>query len=476
MRSSRAQQAVLVIALVACLVKGLVMARITPPFQTPDEYGHYDYVLYLSYIDWARFLAGDVARPTGYNDITTEELWAVTRATGTESHLRGQGLARPLPSLSAQIAGGATFVPTDTHEQLRTRTVVPPQFNYPILYYGVAAVLVKGVRVFTANPVVAYHVVRMTSLLLILLTVYLVWRLAVFHFEGWVPPALAAAFVALQPQLGLLGTSVQSDVLTIALTTLAGVLAIRYAEVPGLTRSAALGLVIAALLLTKVHAAAAVVVAVTAVIAWVQRTRGVRAVLSHLVIAGAVASLGLWWYVRAYVLYGSATGMVGDFRTAQFAGRRQNIRAWLAQWRNTVESFWGVWGWLEIALPRAWYDLLGGAYVVSLVPLVTAPRSASLYARHASAIVFWATLTIAYTLVMAVVAALVGPVHNNQGRHWLPLVAVPALLLAAAGAALERRSRVPGWVLLAAWCVLLTATNAGLVRAALAFYAGIPHP
>ena len=41
---------------VSALLKGVALAFFIPPFQTPDEYGHYDYVLYLSKVPVGRFL------------------------------------------------------------------------------------------------------------------------------------------------------------------------------------------------------------------------------------------------------------------------------------------------------------------------------------------------------------------------------------------------------------------------------------
>jgi hypothetical protein len=466
---------VLGIGLLACLVRGIYVAAVTPPFQTPDEYGHYDYVLYLSHIDWGRFLVGDVARPVGYNDVTTDELWAVTRATGTESHLRGQGLPARLPTRDRQLAAGAAYQPSDSHQALSTKVVVAPQFNYPILYYGAAALMVKGLRVATSNPVAAYYLVRSASLVFALVTVWLTWLIAgaMFGPEDWLPAAFSVAFVALQPQLGMLGSSVQSDVLTVTLTTLAGYVAVRYAQTPTRRLAITQGAVIGLLLLTKLHAAAAAAAAFAVLVAWpIRRPEHVRSGLINLAVTASIAAVvGLWWYVRAYVLFGSAVGMVGDFKTAGFAGPRHNVRVWLAQWRLTYDSFWGMWGWLEVPLPGAYYAMLSWLSAISLVPLVRLP-SVTGWRGPALAVVYWVALVTAYAGVMGAVAAFVGPVHNNQGRHWLPIVAAVALLLGHAGAALAQRSRALGYVLLALWCLALSAANARLTLDTSTFYGG----
>ena len=476
MHASAGQRLVLALGLVACLLKGVFTAAVTPPFQTPDEYGHYDYVLYLSYIDWREFLMGRVARPTGYNGVATEELWAATRATGTESHLRGQGFTRPARTFTQQVDAGDGFVRVDTHAALAGITIVAPQFNYPVLYYGSASVLVRLVRLFTTNPVIAYHVVRACSLLLLAATVFLAWRTAIVMFgsHDWLPVGVTTAFVALQPQLGMLGTSVQSDMLTVTLVTWAACLAVGYDRAPRVGLAVWQGVVIGALALTKIHAAAAVAVAFTTLIAWHQfRTRG-RQPFVHLVVAGSVAAvLGLWWYVRAFVLFGSTTGMVGDFRTAQFVGRRQNVRAWMAQWPYTWDTFWGVWGWAEIRMPDVVYTAIGWMSALSVVPALRPAAVRGVWRASAQGSTWYClALVLSYAGIMAVVAATIGPIHNNQGRHWLPIVIAPALILGSIGVTTTGRWRPAGYALLAIWCVALAATNVVLLVITSRYYGG----
>jgi hypothetical protein len=232
------------------------------------------------------------------------------------------------------------------------------------------------------------------------------------------------------------------------------------------------GLVIGALLLTKLHAAAAAAAAFGVVAAWCTPRRGLREAGRHVASAAAVAAIvGLWWYVRAYVLYGSPTGMVGDFRTAQFAGKRQNILTWLSQWRLTHDSFWGVWGWLEVPLPGAYYAVLSTLGVVSVVPLAGGlARRRAFPEQGIASSVYWVALVGAYAAIMVAVAALIGPVHNNQGRHWLPLVGAVALLLGVSGQMIGERRRTVAYTLLGAWCIALTAANVRLIRAMGLFY------
>lgn len=468
---------VLWICLAACLAKGVAALVVIPPFQTPDEYGHYDYVLYLSYIDVPAFVAGATARPTGYNDVTTDELWFVTRVTGTESHLRGPGLQRPLPRFAEQWSHARTFVPSDTHERLRKKTIVAPQFNYPVLYYGSLAGLTKVLRSMSVNPLARYHIARACSLLMVLLTVYLFWRAVLIAWPGISTRGLAlgTGFVALQPQLTLLGSAVQSDTLAVLLVTASLVPAARYARRGAIADVVVLGLLTGALLLTKLHTACAVGAAGLALVSWkaagdVSWRRGVR---HALVLAGVAAVIGAWWYVRSYVLFGSYTGMVGEFRAQPFGTPRQNLTWWLDQYPLMWNSFWGMWGWLEVPLPIVFYRAFAVLTVVTALTLLSSvglPMPAE-KGRIAFPL-YLAALAGAYAALMVTIAIVIGPAHNNQGRHWLPIIGVAAscLILSMRAGPISRRRRVLEHAALIAWTATLIAANVSLLLRTAAFY------
>jgi hypothetical protein len=461
-------------ALIACLGKGLLIAWVTPPFQTPDEYGHYDYVLYLSHVDWVEFLRGNTARPTRFDDVTTKELWAVTAATGTETHLRSGRLVTPMPRFLPQVEAGRGFVATDEDAALRGRVAVPPQFNYPILYYGGCALVVKATRWWTPNPVIAYHVVRGTSQVIVLATVAVLWLFLQIGMrtDDWRPAALALVFAALQPELGMLGASVQSDVLTVFLVSLSALTAVTYAQRRRPRDAAWFGFVVGLLLLTKVHAAGAASAAFGMLALVDGRRSGLSRVARHLAVAGGVALVtGGWWYLRSGLLFGNLTGMVGDFRSPGFGSPRQNVLSWVTQWPLTVKSFWGIWGWLEVPVADAYYWALSVALIGTCALGVFRPLRSAL--AHTERWLVWypVLLTAAYAAVMVLVAAVVGPYHNSQGRHWLPVIVLPCVVLAVAG----QRCSVRGWrragtALVVGWAALLAATNGALVAAMLEKY------
>jgi hypothetical protein len=192
--------------------------------------------------------------------------------------------------------------------------------------------------------------------------------------------------------------------------------------------------------------------------------RHLRTLASLWLVAGLV---GGWWYVRAYILYGSHTGMVGNFRTAPFGTPKQNIGWWLEQWPLTFKSFWGMWGWLEVPLPPGLYGFLAILSVVTagLASVALYRRREALWALSTS-VAFVVSLAVAYACIMVVVAAFVGPVHNNQGRHWLPVVAVLALGVATAAS----RSGSSPRVTTLTWAGALGIANGILIMQTLGFY------
>lgn len=186
-----------------------------------------------------------------------------------------------------------------------------------------------------------------------------------------------------------------------------------------------------------------------------------------------VGLIGGWWYVRSYLLSGSPTGMVvGEFRTQPFGTPRQNASWWLGMWRLTFQSYWGYWGWLEVPLPAWCYRLLAGASVLSAILAIGGLLGAL---RHrlpaARRLVFWVAMASGYVAIMAVVAVVIGPAHNNQGRHWLPIVMVPALTLGWCAATAEAiAGRLASGGIVAAWIILLSGANILLVLGTMHFY------
>ncbi len=142
--------------LAIALVKGLALTALIPPFQTPDEYAHYDYAVYLSRVPPLAFLRGEVTRPTvmRHAEVVTSEVRAVAGAAGVFPHLTDAVLPKRQP-LSDMLAAAAAWDGRELDlSHVRTWNAA---MNYPPLYHGALAVLLRVQRAAGVNPLLRFY-------------------------------------------------------------------------------------------------------------------------------------------------------------------------------------------------------------------------------------------------------------------------------------------------------------------------------
>ncbi len=214
-----------------------------------------------------------------------------------------------------------------------------------------------------APPYRGVRLLRLAGLAVGALTVLAVARLAaVVLGEG--PWAFAAtAFVALNPQVCFLMTSISNDGLAALLGALVTLAAIRIARRDDRCAGsplavAGLGLALGLALLTRMTLLA--LVPFTVACLWVasrrDRSTFVRLALGCCGVAGAVAG---WWFVRNTVVYGDplaqAACLVANagLTTHRWIGSRF---FWLPREdgfvSRTFQSYWGFFGWMSLPQSR----------------------------------------------------------------------------------------------------------------------------
>lgn len=255
-------------------------------------------------------------------------------------------------------------------------------------------------------------------------------------------PALAAALVALNPQLLFTTALVSNDALLAALG--AAILwwcvrggvgasggALRWAAVAGVLFGLALLTKQSALLLGPVILLAGWRAAegrwrpgIAVTLTWG---------LTSLLVAG-------WWFLRNLGLYGDLFGLAvfkTEFATQPFAWG--DPAAWLGAARQLFGSFWGRFGWMSLPAP-AW-----ALWIYAALCLVAAAGLARLRPWRAlggpwALTAVAAAMALAWTLAFAYTAGLVA----WQGRMLFPAIAGIALILAAGlRAALRALPRPP---------------------------------
>jgi hypothetical protein len=453
------------LALAIAALKGALLLALVPAFQTPDEYGHYDYVLYLSRVSPAGFLAGRGMDDgvIGATEYATREIRCLAEASGAGGHLADAEPIEVRP-LGAAARQAADCRHADTREALEAGGRFNLLSNYPPLYYFAMSLVVRAARDIGVNPLVTYHGVRAISILLLCAAIAVAVRLFGRLGVGTGVTFAAAMVLALHPQLSMLSVSVQPDVLGLVLVTFALLRLVVVLERPGTREAAWLGAALGLLLLTKLHLALPVIgTGAVAGLVGVRRGRGRNAVRAALVSATVAACVGGWWYLRSWLLFGNVMGLMETGRDTGSSGSfLVNLRHFVElRGAEVLRSYWGVWGWLDYGLPHwllPWLGLLvigpavlllAGAHMVRWAPPAGRARAgaparsspgdspavepgseAAVDPLNGRGLLMIALAFALFAGQMVAITGLYGLV-NDQGRHWLGYAAVHALYLAA---------------------------------------------
>lgn len=364
-------------------------ARLTPPWQAPDEPAHFNYIARVA----ASPLDPPVIEPGDYPFAYLEEL-----------------KARRFPK-----EWSITGITYEDHQ--------------PPLYYYLAAVAYRLAPPHTAARLLA---VRLVSVALGGVVVFGAWWFARRGWPGnaWLPLA-TAGFVGFLPMHLAVSAAANNDALANAVAVLALAWSFERAmwrpkgERPAIVSGAVLGLAF----LTKLTIVLPVLAAL-ATAEWLALRRrespNPRAIL-RLIARGMTAGALIAgpWLLRNVSVYGLldplALGrhdavVVGQPRTAEWIAT-YGLASWLGRLLVfTFDSFWGVFGWLGEFLDRRVYHLMAAATFIAGLGL--ARRSRRL-AGAFSATERTATL-LGLVMLVAVVAAFLGynwRLVQHQGRY-----------------------------------------------------------
>lgn len=313
----------------------------------------------------------------------------------------------------------------------------------------------------------AWHLVRLLSILLGAVTVWAIYRLGRLLFPSQPGISLAmAGLVAFTPQFLFLSAVANNDNAATAFSALVlwQTAALLYDRQPRAfwLRSGLLGLLLGLGLLSKASLLALVPVVMLALVVAAVRWRGVRepgagaAPFSRRppwilrLLGGLAISLGLaaavagWYFVRNWALYGHP--LAWSFVLATNALRQGpvtlDVLAWLC--RGVFRSFWL--GWIGIAFDEFVYWLIAAACLVALAGfgawLIRRWCTLDAELRWALGLLgLHAAITLASLLQWT--ATVLG---TDQGRLIYPLLPAVMLLLAV-GWAWWARGRWRNWVL-----------------------------
>ncbi len=399
--------------LIGHVALGLVYLFTTPPFEAPDEPAHYRYVRYLVE---QRALPPMVVADTEWD--------------------QGQMHQAPL-----YYALGALLVGHIEHSDAeaifpRNPYVVVGRADVP----GNKNVVLhrQGAEAGGGSLLLALRLLRGLSLACTASTVALGYALGRRLLPGrHARVALGTALVAFNPQFLFIGASISNDPLVTLCSTLMLYLSVRAAEGEGdpIGMPLAMGAVAGAAALTKLNGLSSVLFVVAAY-GWrfyARADEGLwRGLVRPILLAGVAAlAVGGWWYIRNAWFYQEPMGLWSYSRIFAIHSETLSLGDTIKVLLGAVISYWGVFGWMNVAAPEAFY-------VAVRVLCVAAILGNAWYllrrARRRELGRLWGAQTFLSGLwLVIVVAALVywtQTMTRTQGRLAFPAITVIGILLA----------------------------------------------
>lgn len=391
------------------LVLGALYTAATPALEGPDEPWHFAYLERL-------------ASQEGLPDL---------RDPASEIYRRSQGPQSPLfYALAAWLAQPFDMSRWQGLLVLNPHGSIgdPSTFGNKNVYLHAPSVSREG-----GEAERALRSARLLSLVLGGLTVAATWSLAglLFPMRSAVR-VLASGLVAFNAQVLFLSAVLNNDPLITGLASVTLVSLLRLVGMPDRRFRSwlAAGTLIGLSSLAKLAGLALGAVAVMVlVVRWRRRPDlGDRALEAIWLGSGAVL-VGGWLYARNWLLYGNPLGWEV---WVPYTSRRIDPLTWtqfLSEARGTLFSFWGLFGWFNLAL-HPWlyqgFGLLVAAALGGLLWLLWRHRGrrAGVRAEPVLAALWLAVVGVSWLRFMRVSLA-------GQGRYFFPALAVIAGLLAA---------------------------------------------
>lgn len=451
------------------LLRGVIYASVVPPWQSPDEFRHFDY---------ARLIA-EHGRLVTYADLSPQLEEEIIASLLQFEYWRFGYLEVPFDRENPPHKF-ADFLPSHA----------PYTYQSPFYYLITGSIL----RPLLGRDVTfQMYVLRLVSLLLGTLTVVIASLVArqIFPDDGFMRIGVPA-FIALLPMHGFITAMVNNDVLAEFIVSLLLLLSVR-----ALTRGLRWPEIVAMATLpilawyTKRTAVVSIPLALATIpLFWL--SRGLKVKRGHAVAAITIFAFSMVLLVakagslRALLSRASPKEMGNLLLPDDIAAwlldpshfSRQAIPLYFHSLRIMLESFWAMFGWMNLRLGEAWYRLLAlvclfSALGVVLFTVRLLRGTAKLSRGQIATLLLFAT---AAALQLAIV--MVGnlrlrelwfPGNLPQGRYCFPVI-VPIATLFMLGL----RELVPAGhrqkLLLASLAGFLVLDTASLLYYILPFY------
>ncbi len=397
-----------VVILAVYVVLAVIYSVATPMFEAPDENYHFAFVQRLAQ-SWDLPIQDPAVKTPWYQEGSQPPLY----------HLLGSLVARLIPADYEPYPLAA-----NPHAQIGIGLA---RINHNFLVHTPAEAFPwRGV-------VLQFHLVRLLSIALGVLTVVAVYRTARLATPGRPTIALLAmAFTAFNPMFLFVSASINNDNLVTCFGALASWLVLSIIR-DGYTprRMAILSVVIALASLSKISGLTLyVVVGALLVLLLLKRKIPIRQFMTALAMLGAAfAIVAGWWYVRNLQLYGDPTGLSTMIAIIEPRKTPYTVLTMLDEMQGLRISFWALFGWFNVIGPGWFLALMDVLTVLALAGGITWA------AREIRAKCFDATLPTGI-LGLQFLVTFVSLINwtrltpGTQGRLLFPAIAAIATLLA----------------------------------------------
>jgi 4-amino-4-deoxy-L-arabinose transferase-like glycosyltransferase len=431
----------LVFLLAFTLLRGMLVAITIPHFWAPDEDYHYLY---------AQYLTTQHALPGPDKPMYPPEYGRATTAIDYDSYCCGPvgERFRGDPKAVVKETSGLPEIWRQPNEAGRGVGVVHP----PLYQLAAAGVIAAGGD---SSILTRVTWVRFLTAVFGALAVYAAWLLAAQVFRNPRLQLLTAFIVAVQPMVMYQAGIVNHDSTLYAFTTLAlAMVAFILRSPPRAAQGAWLGGAIVLALFVKGSAFALIPVAALGyLLQWLTHREHGREVLRSAGVAlGLVLVLAAWWYVRARIVYGSATGSTNPITGGTWSPGGASLGqlfGWAKEWTGlTYRTYWFHHLWFSAPGPMfgKYVPIVFGAIgVLGLASLgwlkrrtllaLEQPLLRQLLVLLVAALAFF----IPFMVVDLLRRADGLPFYVNGGRYLLPVYAAVAVLFVAGVDQLVRR-------------------------------------
>jgi 4-amino-4-deoxy-L-arabinose transferase-like glycosyltransferase len=375
----------LVAVMAAVLIKGLAWAAVTPPWENHDETVHFAYVQYVAVEHKLPLVDPKLSSllPASTTEFTLDRFSQEENASLLWSNFYGQGRLEQKALVSEDYAIAYNHILNSNFDTKSDGTTYVS--SYPPLYYLLNVLPYYFAYYFIGHSIlVRLFAMRVLSILLELILVYFVYLSGIIIYDESFA-LIAASIVGFQPELSMIFSAVNNDVLVDLMSCVLFYLFLRFQRVnPSWKTATAAGIFMGIALLAKAEAwPVAGVFWICLLIGWLKNHKDWGRAVWILVLSAVIYSP---WAAFSWVNYHNPIGDVYNAYGSLYLNGFQFIKQAIEVHR--LFGLWVVQFFAERSDSILWYYILalivviaviGTAFILFSKRLRTLPITRSIY-------------------------------------------------------------------------------------------------